>query len=80
MPLNKEIYQLHQKCHHFLSSKEKMGLVLEKKLHFPASPAFVNNFKQNKEQSLNKIVEYCLKKNIPFEDQEDRFYKVNWVK
>ena len=61
----------------FTIIKREKALDLHKELQFPASPAFVNNYKNTKEEKLNKLVDFCKAKNIPFKDEEERFYKLN---
>ena len=38
------------------------------------------NNKQKDAQKLEGVIEYCRAKNIPFEDEEDRYYKVHKFK
>lgn len=59
-------------------------------LIFPQSPAFVHNVVKNPssqtksskktKSQLEGVVEYCRSQNIPFLDEEDRYYKVNQFK
>ena len=59
---------------------------IEKQLKFPSSPAFINQVLNNqplnkkKEMALPSVVEYCRNKNIPFMDEEDRYYKLKQFK
>jgi hypothetical protein len=52
----------------------------EKFLALPISPAFVNNYSVAKQPKLKPIVEFCSQKNIPFIEEEVRFYKINQAK
>jgi hypothetical protein len=52
----------------------------ERKLRFPISPAFVNNYSLAKMPKLKPIVEFCTQKNIPFKVEESRFYKIHQAK
>jgi len=49
-------------------------------LKFPISPAFVNNYNLAKDEQVNPIIDYCRQKNIPYEEREERFYKINQAK
>jgi hypothetical protein len=49
----------------------------EKFLALPISPAFVNNYSVAKPPKLKPIVEFCAQKNIPFIEEEVRYYKIN---
>ena len=67
-----------------------------KKMTYPQSPSFVNyavinpNDPPGKEASTHKlhakkeammgVVDFCRSKNIPFIDEEERYYKVNRFK
>jgi hypothetical protein len=53
---------------------------LEKQLKFPISPAFVNNYNLAKDEQVNPVIDYCRQKNIPYEEREERFYKINQAK
>ena len=48
----------------------------KKQLKFPMSPAFVNIYKMNRDIKVPKVQEFCLDKNIPFNSEEQNFYKL----
>lgn len=76
--------------------KREKAVDIMRKLTFPQSPAFVNNVvknpndekkgkvskerKNNEEKVLPSVVDFCRQKNIPFLDEEDRYYKINQFK
>jgi len=64
--------------------KREKATDIKKKLVFPLSPAFVyaknSNTHANSPQRLENLVDFCHQKNIPFKDEEERFYKVNAIK
>lgn len=57
--------------------KRSRAMQSDNTLHLPISPAFVNNYRTAKEPDVEPIVDYCRKMNIPFKDNEQRFYKLN---
>lgn len=69
-----------------MTMKRERATDIMKTLIFPQSPAFVHNVVKNPSSQTKKkkvkdqlegVVDYCRAKNIPFLDEEDRFYKVN---
>ena len=56
---------------------ERVSPLNESKLHFPTSPAFQPNYSNKKPVSLQNIVEFCHTKNIPFQNEERMFYRLN---
>ncbi|CDW73084.1 UNKNOWN [Stylonychia lemnae] len=58
--------------------KRDKALEIQKQLIFPPSPAFTNPLKSK--HKLESVVDFCKTKNIPFKDEEDRFYKINQSK
>ena len=52
----------------------------EKFLSLPISPAFVNNYSMTKPSKLKPIIDFCSQKNIPFIEEEVRYYKINQAK
>ena len=58
--------------------KRDKALDIQKQLIFPPSPAFTNPLKSK--NKLESVVDFCKAKNIPFKDEEDRYYKINQCK
>lgn len=54
----------------------KRGAHAEHKIALPISPAFVNNYRIARQEEPPAIVDFCRDKNIPFKDNEKRFYKL----
>ena len=40
------------------------------------SPAFVNIYKMNRDINVPKVQDFCIEKNIPFNSEEQNFYKL----
>ena len=40
------------------------------------SPAFVNIYKMNRDIKVPKVQDFCLEKNIPFNSEEENYYKL----
>jgi hypothetical protein len=74
----------------FMMMKREKASDIMKQLIFPQSPAFVHNVVKNPSSQtkskkklkgqLEGVVEFCRSNNIPFLDEEDRYYKVNQFK
>lgn len=74
----------------FMVMKRDKASDIMKQLIFPQSPAFVHNVVKNPssqtksskktKSKLEGVVDYCRSQNIPFLDEEDRYYKVNQFK
>ena len=49
---------------------------LEKSLKLPMSPAFISIYKMSKEISVPRAHDFCREKNIPFNSEENNFYRM----
>lgn len=56
---------------------ERVSPTNESKLHFPSSPVFQPNYSNQKPLHLQNIVQFCHTKNIPFQNEERMFYRLN---
>ena len=60
-----------------LNTRDKVDS-LRSELLFPKSPAFCNNFKKEqkkKVEELKQLAQYAQQKNIPFNVEEQNFYR-----
>ena len=51
-----------------------------KKLEFPASPSFVNNYFKAKNVKIPNMVDVLAQRNVPFSFEEKNFYKLKQYK
>jgi hypothetical protein len=66
--------------HPFGVKTRKTNEGLARQITFPASPAFVNNYKMHKDPNVPKMTDVVAKKNIPFNVEEQCYYKIKQEK
>lgn len=59
---------------HPISIKQRSRCVTP--IIYPASPAFVYNYRTKKDPNMKNMVEYCAQKNVPFTLEEEKYYKL----
>ena len=76
MPLTHDRVRVDKLQHPFNLTSRSPGVNIAKKLNFPASPAFVYNYKKHVDPKLPLVTDVLSSKNVPLNLEEQTFYKI----